>query len=254
MADNQKYYYLKLKENFFDTDEMMILESMPDGYLYSNILLKLYLRSLKYDGRLMFNARIPFNSAMLATVTRHSVGVVEKAMQVFQELELVEVLDNGAIYISDIQNFIGKSSTEADRIREYRKQIDAEKSGVQMLYKCTPEIEIEKEIDTEIEKERDKKKKTPVARKRATPPKESFGEYGWVKLSEEEHSRLIQEYGLSEVQRAIAYIDESAQSTGNKNRWKDWNLVVRKCIRDGWGKQKQQQQQGGSFKDVFGDW
>ena len=44
MADNRKYYYLKLKEDFFDTDEMKILESMKDGYLYSNILLKLYLK------------------------------------------------------------------------------------------------------------------------------------------------------------------------------------------------------------------
>ena len=94
-----------------------------------------------------------------------------------------------------------------------------------------------------------------TARKRATPARESFGEYGWVKLTEEEHNRLINEYGLSEVQRAISYIDESAQSTGNKNKWKDWNLVVRKCIRDGWGKRQQPQQStGGSFKDVFGDW
>ena len=47
MADNKKYYYLKLKENFFDSDEMVLLESMPDGYLYSNILLKMYLKSKK---------------------------------------------------------------------------------------------------------------------------------------------------------------------------------------------------------------
>lgn len=50
MADNRKYYYLKLKEDFFDTDEMKILESMKDGYLYSNILLKLYLKSLSNSG------------------------------------------------------------------------------------------------------------------------------------------------------------------------------------------------------------
>lgn len=54
MADNRKYYYLKLKEDFFDTDEMKILESMKDGYLYSNILLKLYLKSLSNSGRLMY--------------------------------------------------------------------------------------------------------------------------------------------------------------------------------------------------------
>ena len=46
MSDNRKYYYLKLTENFFETDSMILLESMNDGYLYSNILMKLYLRSL----------------------------------------------------------------------------------------------------------------------------------------------------------------------------------------------------------------
>ena len=61
MSDNKKYYYLKLKDNFFDSDEMIILESMQDGYIYSNILLKLYLRSLKNDGKLMLNDKIPFN-------------------------------------------------------------------------------------------------------------------------------------------------------------------------------------------------
>ena len=155
MSDNKKYYYLKLKENFFESDEIIILESMPDGHLYSNILLKLYLRSLKNDGRLMFNERIPFNSTMLAQVTRHSVGNVEKAVKLFQDLGLIDVMDNGAIYMMDIQNFIGESSTEADRIRAYRAKIAAEKSNVQMLqetpYKCTPELEIEKEIEKEIQ-------------------------------------------------------------------------------------------------------
>jgi len=168
MSDNKKYYYLKLKDNFFESDEMIVLETMPDGYLYSNILLKLYLRSLKNEGRLMFNERIPFNSTMLASVTRHSVGVIEKAMQVFKQLGLVEVLDNGAIYMLDIQNFIGESSTEADRKRAYRNRIqDEKKVGIptpeedvgQMSDKCPdknpPELEIEKEIDIELEKEKD---------------------------------------------------------------------------------------------------
>lgn len=159
MADNKKYYYLKLKENFFESDEAIILESMPDGYIYSNILLKLYLRSLKNDGLLMFNNLIPYNPQMLATITRHQVGTVEKAIQIFRDLQLIEILDNGAIYMTNIQNFVGKSSTEADRIRKLRAKNN---SGVQMLYKCTPEIEIEKDkkidinIDKELELEQDK--------------------------------------------------------------------------------------------------
>lgn len=152
MSDNKKYYYLRLKENFFDSDEMVILESMPDGYLYTNILLKLYLRSLKNEGRLMFNDRIPFNPQMLSTITRQPVGVIEKALNIFQELKLIEILDNGAIYMLDIQNFIGKTTTEADRQREYQAKIFKEKNLVRNLTgnlreiseKSTPEIEIEK--------------------------------------------------------------------------------------------------------------
>lgn len=65
--------------------------------------------------------------------------------------------------------------------------------------------------------------------------KKSFGEFGWVKLTDEEYHRLVNDLGEAEVKRCIAYIDESAQSTGNKNKWRDWNLVIRKCSREGWG-------------------
>ncbi|HEL1670286.1 TPA: phage replisome organizer N-terminal domain-containing protein [Streptococcus suis 2651] len=148
MADNKKYYYLKLKDNFFESDEAIILESMPDGYIYSNILLKLYLRSLKNNGLLMFNDLIPYNAQMLATITQHHVGVIEKAIQIFQQLRLIEILDNGAIYMTNIQNFVGQSSTNADRMRESRRQL-------QMLNKCAPEIEkdIKLDIDLDINKE-----------------------------------------------------------------------------------------------------
>jgi len=128
MADIKKYYYLKLKEDFFESDEMLILQKMPSGYLYSDILMKLYLRSLKAEGKLMYRGRIPYSPEVLATVCRHEVGVIEKALEVFRQLGLIEILDNGAIYMMDIQNFIGQSSTEADRKREYRARVDAEKT------------------------------------------------------------------------------------------------------------------------------
>ncbi|KAA8365699.1 phage replisome organizer N-terminal domain-containing protein [Leuconostoc carnosum] len=149
MADNKKYYYMRIKEDFFDSDEIKMLESVPnDGYKFSNILLKMYLKSLKYNGRLMFKDRIPFNAQMLATVTNHSVGDVERAIKMFKEFSLIDVMDTGEIYMSDIQNYIGKTSTEADRIKAYRREIDNKKTlGVQMYDKSTPEIELEKEIE-----------------------------------------------------------------------------------------------------------
>jgi len=63
MADNRKYYYLKLKESYFDEDAIVLLESMQDGMLYSNILLKMYLKSLKNGGKLQLAENIPYTTS-----------------------------------------------------------------------------------------------------------------------------------------------------------------------------------------------
>ena len=117
MSDNRKYYYLKLKENYFDDDSIVLLESMQDGVLYSNILLKLYLKSLKHGGRLQLDEDIPYTAQMIATITRQQIGTVERALQIFLKLGLVEVLDSGTFYMSNIELLIGQSSTEADDAR-----------------------------------------------------------------------------------------------------------------------------------------
>ena len=147
MADNRKYYYLKLKESYFDDDAIVLLESMQDGVIYSNILLKLYLKSLKNGGKLQLDENIPYTAQMIATITRQQVGTVERALKIFMKLGLVEPLPSGALYMSNIELLIGQSSTEGERKRRARMKISEDI--------CPPEIEIEKEIDIEIEKERE---------------------------------------------------------------------------------------------------
>ena len=127
MSDNRKYYYLKLKENYFDDDSIVLLESMQDGVLYSNILLKLYLKSLKHGGRLQLDDNIPYTAQMIATFTRHQVGTVERALKVFLEFGLVEVLTDGAYYMADIQLLIGQSSTEGERKKKERMRLKRQK-------------------------------------------------------------------------------------------------------------------------------
>jgi len=204
LADDKRYYYLKLKDNFFDSDAMIVLESMPDGYLYSNILLKLYLRSLKFKGKLMFNERIPYNSTVLAQVTRHNVGVVEKALKVLQELGLIEILDNGAIYMIDIQNFIGTSSTEADRKKIYRERIELEKGQMsgQMSDKRPPKKEIEKELELDIDKDQKKNNKAEINSMfetlwKAYPKKEGKGQV------KDKQKKVLYNIGPDEMLRTI---------------------------------------------------
>lgn len=85
MTENRRFYYLKLKENFYNSETMVILESMQDGLLYSNLLLKMYLMSLKSSGVLLLNDCLPHTVQTIATFTRHQVGTVERALKIFQE-------------------------------------------------------------------------------------------------------------------------------------------------------------------------
>lgn len=225
MSDNKKYYYLRLKDNFFDSDELKILESMKDGYLYSNILLKLYLRSLKNDGKLVVNDRIPYNAEMLASVTGHQVGTIKQALSMFKELGLIEILENGAIYMLDIQNFIGKGSTEADRQRLYDRRISDERKQKKLtqsrnlkeiLEKSTPEIEIELEIEKKIEKEIDSSaKSTTTKRKRFEKPTLS-----------EIKQYCIERNNNVNAEQFYDYYESNGWKVG-KNSMKDWKAAVR---------------------------
>ena len=188
MSDNRKYYYLKLKENYFDDDSIVLLESMQDGVLYSNILLKLYLKSLKHGGRLQLDEDIPYTAQMIATITRQQIGTVERALQIFLKLGLVEVLDSGTFYMSNIELLIGQSSTEAERKRAARLQNKAlsalRTSGGHLSDIRPPEIEIELEKEIEIKREIEK------VRPETGHPSHTYGHYQNVFLTDEELADL----------------------------------------------------------------
>ena len=225
MADNRKYYYLKLKENFFDSDSIVLLEDMKDGILYSNILLKLYLKSLKNGGKLQLDEHIPYTAQMIATLTRHQIGTVERALEIFRQLGLVEQLDSGAFYMTDIELMIGQSSTEAERKRAARLANKAlpppRTNGGHLSDIRPPEIEIKKEIDIEIEKERELKPG------RAAPA--AYGRYENVILTDTELSELKAELPDKweyYIDRLSGYI----ASTGRK--YKNHAATIRRWAAD----------------------
>lgn len=78
-------------------------------------------------------------------------------------------------------------------------------------------------------------KKDTAPAKHPAPPKKSRAPYGWVKLTDAEHERLCRDLGEAEATYWIRLVDEMAQSTYNKNGWKDWNLTVRRAAREKWG-------------------
>ena len=246
MADNRKYYYMRLKEDYFDSEEQNVLESLPDGYLYSNILLKLYLKSLKRDGLLMFTDMIPYNAQMIAAVTRHQVGTVEKALQIFEQLGIIKRLETGEIYMMDIQNFVGSSSDEADRIRSFRRMVkDREtgslESGVQMYDKSTPEIR-DKRLETRDKNSETRDKRlepkqeidscsdrcTETVKNDRSVPKKTPSSFSII-LNDGSFYNVSQE-DIDEYKRLYPNVNIE-QSLRNMAGWSNANTTRRKTIR-----------------------
>ena len=104
-----------------------------------------------------------------------------------------------------------------------------------------PDIQSQSQSQSQSQNQVQSQKQTQVsADKPPIPARRKYGTYGWVRLADDEYARLEHDLGAVELARCIAYVDESAQGNGNKNRWKDWNLVIRRCSREGWGRNRAQ--------------
>lgn len=149
-----KFYWLQLKEDFFENDAIEWLEEQePNGRDYAYFYLKLCLKSLKSNGILIRNVGnilIPYDNRKLAELTKMDFDTVCVAMKLLQEIGLIQILENGEIYITQLENLIGSKSLGALK-KQQQRMINGQKVDT-----CPPKIEIKKEI--ELEKELDIKK------------------------------------------------------------------------------------------------
>lgn len=148
----KKYYWLKLKQDFFKQHNIRIIEEMENGKDYILFYLKLLVESISHQGHLRFSDTIPYNDKMLATITNTNVDIVRNAIKVFNELNLMEILDDGTIYMTETQKMIGNETDWASKKREYRARLQEQKKDnvLTMSDKSKTksiDIELEKDID-----------------------------------------------------------------------------------------------------------
>jgi predicted phage replisome organizer len=147
---NKKYYWLKLKDDFFEQDDIKIIESMENGKDYIIFLLKLQLKSIKSEGYLKLNNTVPLNDKMLSTITNTDIDIVRTALDVFKEFKMIEYLDDKSIYMNSVEKLIGSESAVAERVRKHREKVK--------LLQCNPRVTKKKQkgnIDIDIDKEID---------------------------------------------------------------------------------------------------
>lgn len=163
MADQKKFYWLKLKKDFFKRHDMQIIESMPNGKDYVLFYLKLLCESIDHNGNLRFSDTIPYNEQMLSTITNTNIDVVRSALKLLQELNMIEILDDLTIYMSEVDKLIGSAvdndNANRQRLFRERKKDHLLAERYEAVTKNNESKSKDIEIDKEIDKEKDKKGK-----------------------------------------------------------------------------------------------
>src|SRR5690554_2126783 len=154
---NKRFYWLKLPDDFFDRNDIKIIESQKNGEKYVLFYLKLLTAAIEHTGKLRFNESIPFTEEMLATVTNTDIDVVRSSMKLFQNLDLIEIDDEKTIHMIEVPKMIGSETAAAKRVRKHRAKKQLEK---QKTLHCNTDVtkrngEIDIELDIELDKERE---------------------------------------------------------------------------------------------------
>lgn len=118
---SKRYYWLKLDKDFFNRPDIKIIESQSDGVQYSYFYLKLLLQSVESQGVLKYN-NIPFDVEMLSKITGTSPSVVKSAIDIFLKMNMLQILENGTLFIPEVALLLGTETEDARRKREKKKE------------------------------------------------------------------------------------------------------------------------------------
>ncbi len=155
-----KFYWLQLKEDFFEDDAIEWLEEQkPNGRDYAYFYLKLCLKSLKSNGiliRKVGSILVPYDNQKLAELTKMDFDTVTVAMELLKKIGLIEVLENGEIYIKQLEQLIGSKSLGALK-KQQQRFLSGQKEDIcppengQGEENCPPKIDLEIELELEID-------------------------------------------------------------------------------------------------------
>ena len=242
MPEEKRYYWLKLKRDFFKRHDIRIIEEMENGKDYILFYLKLLLESVSHEGHLRFSETIPYNEKMLSVITNTNIDIVRSAMKILTELNMIEVLDDSTIYMSEVEKLTGSETTAAERMRKSRNKQKALPECNNVTEECNNEQNCytEKEIETELDTETDKElKEDKMSDKPTKSPKHKYGMYNNVLLSDEEMEKLQNEFPY-DYQERIERLSEYIASKGAK--YKDHLATIRSWARKDQSRQQQPRQ------------
>ena len=134
-----KKYWLKLNAHFFKDSHLIYLKTQKNGYEYIYLWQCLLLKCLEVEddseiGFLRLNEKIPYSPELLSEVFSMNIDVVKCAIDIFSNMGMLEILENGTIYIEAVQKMLGRESESAERVRLHRERKN------QKLLQCNNEV------------------------------------------------------------------------------------------------------------------
>lgn len=161
----KKYYWLKLKEDFFRNKKIKKLRKIAGGDTYTVIYLKMQLLSLQNEGTLIYEGVEDSFAEEVALEIDENIENVKITIAYLIQNGLLEEADQDHFIMTETVECIGSEGSSAERVRRHRalKQQKALQCNAPVTI-CNTEIEKEKEI--EIDKDLDKKKESKKVSKK----------------------------------------------------------------------------------------
>ncbi|WP_052740580.1 phage replisome organizer N-terminal domain-containing protein [Christensenella hongkongensis] len=216
-AEIKRFFWLKLKEDFFDEKSVRYLRKLPQGDSIVIVYLKMLLKSLRDEGMIKYERILPTATEELALYLDEPETVVALSITAFLKMGLVEQWDNDTYYMAALQHMIGSESASAERVRRHRALKAQEKPP---LLQCNADVtegngEVTSgntELESEKEQEKDNTEDEEEARAREIAeyylPKHVYEHFAdlFYKPNLAQRIRLngfIETYGYDEVFEAI---------------------------------------------------
>ena len=151
----KRYYWLKLKDDFFEEKYIKALRKLPDGDQLVIVYLKMQLKSLKTEGILKFEKIMPSKEEELALFLNEDINIIKLTLKALENMGTIEIWDDETIYLNLLQNLIGSETEVAERVRKHRekKKLLLSNADVTASNECNTEKREEKIKEKEIDKD-----------------------------------------------------------------------------------------------------
>ena len=158
MAENKRYYWLKLMDDFFDSKRIKKLRKLAGGDTYTIIYLKMQLLSLKKGGYLEYSGLEDEFYKEVALDIDEDEANVQVTVQFLLSCGLLQTSDNIEYVLPFVKNNLGSETASTRRSRISRQNAKKALQCNTMQQNCN--VEIEKDIDTDKDKEKENTKES----------------------------------------------------------------------------------------------